>query len=499
MASEVSLNVAAVLDLAASLRPGPCTACQVMGTPLYGSFNKVLIVRFDDGLKWIFRTPRRDKNGQNLPPRLLKALIGSEVTTLNFLARHSTVPVPRVLAYSVGVPYILMTCALGQSFSAFMRRMQNASSRDKLHATTKVMKQLGEMCFEMSKLRFEKIGSIQERDGRFGLGEMHAPAFIFQDRHSIIMDRGPFSREQDYYKALSKAFFGHVHGLSMSHHFFWGPFPELPAYPDPESHRIILDRWNDFVTVDDKIESSENRVQYHTAGTLVEDIIPQLCASQTGMGFPLGHADLSSSNIFVDESCNITCIIDWEFASTMPLGQLLTAPGLPNQRRLPSAAELVAFRTGFEAAAGNTIVEPRIPWILTDVLWHYMRWVHLDTGDDYRHFEALFSLHPEFAARDPLLIIDELQGSVDIQEARQYLKAREREPDEIKRDEDWYFGVTDEGPRQRRIAEILTKRFWLRRQILGPRFWMETLREDFRDPEESSGRSNSDSRMPDGA
>ncbi|ATY61978.1 kinase-like domain [Cordyceps militaris] len=486
MAPDTPLNVVAVVKLAASLRGQRRVTCRIVGAPLYGSFNKVVMVAFDDGLTWAFRTPRHDGAGQSLPPEVLGDLIGSEVATLNFLARHSALPVPRVIDHSctssnaVGVPYILMTCAPGKSFSERLRRLEGAGMKKLSHVTRKVMGRLGELCFDLSNLRFDKIGSIQERDGLVGLNQVLSPAFMLQDRHRIAMYRGPFATDQDYYRALAEAFLGQVQDLSMSHHLFCSPCPELAAYPDAESYRIVVDLWSDFVTVDDKIDSGENRIQYHTAGKLVQDVIPQLCASQS-TGFPIGHADLKSSNIFVDEDCNITCIINWKYSSTMPLGQLLIAPGLADRQGQPSAEDRAAFRIGFEAAALGPIPRSPVSWILTDVLWHYLRWTHLDTYDDYRHFAALFSLHPEFAARDPLRLIEELQARSDIREARQHLAAGECEPSDIKSNEDLYFESCDDGERRRRVAEKLTERFRSKPQVFGVDFWMKALAEDFGD------------------
>jgi hypothetical protein len=50
--------------------------------------------------------------------------------------------------------------------------------------------------------------------------------------------------------------------------------------------------------------------------------------SDTCRGYPLGHPDLHLGNIFVDDDLNITCIVDWGSASTVPLPELLSAPGL---------------------------------------------------------------------------------------------------------------------------------------------------------------------------
>ncbi|KAJ6782446.1 hypothetical protein PWT90_10367 [Aphanocladium album] len=488
MTAEAPFDLDAVVSLARSKRERPI-GCRVEGKPLIGSFNRVVMLRFDDGTKWVFRTPRRERTGQNLPSSLLSKLIASETATLNFLASHSTIPVPKVIDYdpcnanSVGVPYILMTCATGTSFSAFLRRKKNDGVKDPSVAVTKLMTQLGRISFALSELRFSEIGSIVGEDGLFGVRECLLPSFLFQDRRRLAaIPRGPFLIEQAYHHALHAAFVGHASDLSLSHHFFRGPFPEAAHYPDGQTYQRALDRWNDFMTVGDKIDSSDNRVEYHAAGSLVRDILPQLSEvteSSSSRGFPLGHADLSSSNIFVDEDANITCIIDWEFASTMPLAQLLIAPGLPNQREKASPENAAAFRAGFAeaaATAGNAVVSKLVPRAVTDVLWHYFRWINLDTSCDYHHFEVLFGLHPKFADMDPIDVVDALlRDRPEMHEAWRRLAAGDREADEIESDEDTYFAVTDDGDKQRLAAQKLTERFERTRRVMGPEFWMADL------------------------
>ncbi|KAM3468169.1 hypothetical protein MY5147_008198 [Beauveria neobassiana] len=486
MATEAPLNIIAVVKLAMSLRDPPCMA-QIEGPPLLGSFNKVVIVKFDDDLKWAFRTPRPDGAGKGLPAVLLCELMRSEVATLDYLARYSSIPVPRVIHHSctdvnsIGVPYILMTVAPGVPFAEHLSRVRLVGGQNPSDAAAQILRQLGKISFDLSNLRFDKIGSLWKKDDSFGVGEIRAPAFVTQDRYALSMEtqRGPFSTEQDYYKALMDALFGHVQDLYMSNHFFRGPAPDPADYPDADNYDLVLDRWNDFMAVGDKIDSSENRIQYHTAGKIIQDIIPQFSVPEDDSGFPLGHAKLSSKNVFVDINGNITCIVNWQYSSTMPLGQLLMTPALTNHRCQPSITDHTAFRDGFDAAAKDIVIRPPVSWLLTEVLWQYMRWVSLDSYNDFGLFEALLKWHPEFAGRDPLRLIDELRGRADIVEARERLKEGERGLIEMLRDENAYFDAFRYGAKIRRIAKILTERFVSRPQVLGREFWMASLSEDF--------------------
>ncbi|XWW92875.1 hypothetical protein V2A60_000802 [Cordyceps javanica] len=105
----------------------------------------------------------------------------------------------------------------------------------------------------------------------------------------------------------------------------------------------------------------------------------------------------------------------------MPLRQLLMAPELPNWRCQPSSEACAAFRDGFESTFTNPSIRPLTSLALTDMRWHYLRWASLDAYKDSHHFGALFSSRPEFAARNPLNIADEMQYWRAIREARQHI------------------------------------------------------------------------------
>ena len=57
------------------------------------------------------------------------------------------------------------------------------------------------------------------------------------------------------------------------------------------------------------------------AGQLIQNMMPKLQSDSdpASDGFPLAHPDLHHGNIFVDDNHNITCIIDWGSASSVPV------------------------------------------------------------------------------------------------------------------------------------------------------------------------------------
>jgi hypothetical protein len=73
--------------------------------------------------------------------------------------------------------------------------------------------------------------------------------------------------------------------------------------------------------------------------------------------FPLCHADRSVNNIYVDNDYNITCVIDWAFASSIPKTMMLEAPGLPQYRDEISSELHTSFIDGFIDAMPESVDE----------------------------------------------------------------------------------------------------------------------------------------------
>jgi serine/threonine protein kinase len=119
--------------------------------------------------------------------------------------------------------------------------------------------------------------------------------------------------------------------------------------------------WNDFVAVRGKTDSSDNRLDYIIVGDALRDIVRKLeLLTVNSETFPLCHPDLSVNNIYVDDDYNITCIIDWAFASSIPESMLLTTPGLPQYRDEISSELHIPFIDGFISAMPRSIEERSI-------------------------------------------------------------------------------------------------------------------------------------------
>jgi len=249
------------------------------------------------------------------------------------------------------------------------------------------MTQLRATTSQLLNMRFDKIGSLTEEDGECRVKKCLSPTLIWHERDYLDDDvpRGPFRHDHDYYESLLSAFPLHVKELPLEQHVFFAPIPELKEFEIILSQWSAVSRWNDFVAVGSKIDNSKNRLDYCIAGHFLRKMIPLNLISRQSFatnGFPLYHPDLSTSNIFVDDDFNITCIIDWAFSSTVPISTLLMAPSLPHPRDEVDTALVPTLTASFTRPffQGKDVkLDPefwdstRRAWLFTRLVAHYSK------------------------------------------------------------------------------------------------------------------------------
>jgi hypothetical protein len=485
----VSFDLSALLRLAGQLRNIPCS-CDSSQQPESGSWNWTIFLSFEDGVEWAFLSPRED---HDMPPETTAKLLGSHVATMKFLKLKSSIRVPEVFDYrcvirirtrtpnsnyrqssngrnTIGIPFILMSKAPGFPLSRFAwdpcpegmissRKPRPYLGRAKKE---KIMAQLGTITSQLLNLRFDKIGSLFEEDGEYRVKECLSPALIWHQRDSLGADvaRGPFQHDHDYYESLLSAFLLHVKELALEQHAFFAPIPQLREFETFLAYQSAVSRWNDFVTVGSKIDSSKNRLDHCIAGHFLRKMIPAIgpqSFATLGSGFPLWHPDLSTSNIFVDNDFNITCIIDWAFSSTVPISTLLTTPSLPHPRDEVDTTLDHTFRASFthQFFQGKDAKPDLEFWDSSRRVWLFTRLVTLDGLQDYRYFTELYAL--VYKAEDEINIprlFKGVQKEIAFVELARTLAEDDRPASKIKEDEEDYFRFS--GWERQAIARKLT-------------------------------------------
>lgn len=93
--AHVTFNIAALLQIARDIRQIHCR-CDETQRPKSGSLNWVVFIVFQDGVEWVFRSPRR---AYGLQRQIASEVLASEVATLKLLRQASDIPVPEVFSY----------------------------------------------------------------------------------------------------------------------------------------------------------------------------------------------------------------------------------------------------------------------------------------------------------------------------------------------------------------------------------------------------------------
>jgi hypothetical protein len=90
-----NFNLPAVLDRARQLRNTPCS-CDAAEQPESGSLNWAVFLSFENGVEWVFLSPRKDRD---ISSETTARLLESKVATMKYIKLNSSIPVPEVYEY----------------------------------------------------------------------------------------------------------------------------------------------------------------------------------------------------------------------------------------------------------------------------------------------------------------------------------------------------------------------------------------------------------------
>ncbi|KAJ6505839.1 kinase-like domain-containing protein [Mycena vitilis] len=288
-----SFNLNALQQQATQIMQRQCTGCYATDQ---GGFNTVFILTFERGPDVIARlsgsgTGQDDTmSADDLEQRFL-----SEVATLRYVKKQTTIPVPEVYhAVStadnpVGARYMLMQRIHGQSLIAPWERSSPEGRR-------KIMTRLADFQAQLLALTFPIIGCLVDDNGTVGpLGLSCTYPFMLTKNN-----RGPFASSKDFLLA-------HVHAeLDL-----------LTIHPAEWTEQRL--KWGGCNGGFDDVsrESAITWLQLLLDGikALPTD---QLAPTET---FVLFHNDFNSGNILVSWSdpTEVVGILDWEGSRISPL------------------------------------------------------------------------------------------------------------------------------------------------------------------------------------
>lgn len=232
----------------------------------------------------------------------------SEAATLEYVRRHTTIPVARVVAFDasadneLGFEWIIMEKVYGVPLEESWGEMS-------LEAKFKIAAEMAGFIAQLESLRFPVIGNLYFKDekmaGRipvandsdFELGEMIHMDFFLYNRIQIDGPRGPFPNPASWLTALIET---EIASLGLL----------LPRdHPDFDPETLVLDL------------CSEKNTILRNCHQLIR-LLPLIFKSKRfeKEQYVLHHGDLNAGNILINPiSLEITGVIDWELVSTYPL------------------------------------------------------------------------------------------------------------------------------------------------------------------------------------
>ncbi|KAL2151731.1 hypothetical protein VTH82DRAFT_6829 [Thermothelomyces myriococcoides] len=242
----------------------------------HGHNNVIFEVEFSDSVYWIARIQHFSVDGSEAQGNAADLL--SEIATMRTVRKRTRIPVPEVYAYNVspnevGYPYVLMECLPGRVLDGPI-----ALQVPPKHLP-KVAKQFAEVMFQLYELTFNRLGRLWCGDNGESTPEILPVGFG---------ERSPASAP-----ATSLEWF-YLHRQ--------------------EENRQVL-------------KSHPHDKEWLAACWVLKKAISHIIIESRLHGpFPLCHLDLHHGNILFDDDYNLTGVIDWSQAQTVPLERLAVSP-----------------------------------------------------------------------------------------------------------------------------------------------------------------------------
>ncbi|KAK4965249.1 hypothetical protein LTR66_012158 [Elasticomyces elasticus] len=297
----VKFNLDGLCDIAASVgsSKSPIRAIE----KLEGGFSKALLMRREDGTELVAKIPC-----PNAGPALYTT--ASEVAVMQYVQTQTTVPVPKILAWSsdasnpVGTEYILMEKAPGIQLFRVWDRMDDSKKLTLIHNLTRLESQLVSLRFPASgnlylrhsipdKVKRKTLNSYIDPN-LYCIGPSCDRSWLLEpsiETANLDLDKGPWSSLSAYGVALAKREISRIVRT-----------PKQDPRPIPRgatSEQIFL------------LETTINLMK-------VLEAHPPLARSAQPM---LWHTDLHMGNIFVsdEDPSQILSFIDWQSTSVLPM------------------------------------------------------------------------------------------------------------------------------------------------------------------------------------
>ncbi|KAI4858978.1 kinase-like protein [Hypoxylon rubiginosum] len=235
-----------------------------------GSYNIIHFIQLDEH-RFVIRLPITGwGSGKN---ETAARAMESQVATLRLIARNTTVPVPQVYDFdttddnAIGAPYYCMGWIPGKPVLQVWFEHPKLMSREQFRLN--ILKSLSQIMPQLSRFTFNKVGSISSRSSTPAASDPCYDWAIGSNGQLEIVSSGPFDSAVAYVKAR----YDHA----------------------PEDNVWI---------------NAQEKIMSH--------ILPFSPIYDAQDSFVLRAPDFNPQNVMVDEQGNVTGLIDWDLAQTVP-------------------------------------------------------------------------------------------------------------------------------------------------------------------------------------
>ncbi|KAJ5832207.1 hypothetical protein N7474_000518 [Penicillium riverlandense] len=267
-----NINTLELVKIGTQLQNGLKCRFELEGRAMMGCANYHAWLVFDNGDKWIVRVPRTGFT--DVPSELVEYLVASEYATLKFL-EPTKIPAPKPYGYGlasdpsnrVGVSYILMQAMPGKPYYA---------SQVSYSQKQRVIEQLADIMIEIYKHPVPLVGSLVMEGERTKLSSVASNRFV------VLGTYGPFETPLDYIISITEQYLDLIADGQVHHKY---PLEAFLYY------------------------------------RFLRKNATKIASSDAVGNFFLKHVDDKGDHLLVDENLNITGIIDWQFARTVPAAE----------------------------------------------------------------------------------------------------------------------------------------------------------------------------------
>ena len=248
-----------------------------------GSFNICYWIKVaGEEREWVVRFPK-----PYAPLAILQTKVRSEAATLQYLRRHTQVPVPRLIGYSDGIPpFLIIEHVEGWRLNIIWGR------RDAGLVQNAILKSLAKIQHELLSHPFDKIGMLEKSDSDEIIGPLSIDA-LEHCRDGVIPNLpSPFETASEYYE----------HKLEVAVRRLRIQRNSIASIPDGQRRFLVPHVVREYM---------------RREGNSKNDAGP----------FYLVHPDLHGSNVIIDTATfTIASILDWEGACIVPIEDACALP-----------------------------------------------------------------------------------------------------------------------------------------------------------------------------